>query len=254
MSKVNAELVKGVITTQAVDTLCAEDLQTGEKLYYATGAAAVLCEAVDTCEAMMTTPYRLRAWSSAIDRKRGNKPADQKPFVWTLPGRHGWGGVAPSAQPAPAVNAAAGPLDRDDVKEWAKAVAERDAMNAQLEAMRAELDAIKADLGEDEPDGEDEPVNAAPLSWWHTEAAGMMVKELAGGLSQFLRAKAAAPRVLNSAAPLPPTEGVSEREAELLRAFRTAQQTNPEDAAMFGDALLKMYGTPQSPAHESPQA
>ena len=254
MSKVNAELVKGVITTQAVDTIAAEDLQTGEKLYYATGAAAVLCEAVDTCEAMMSTPYRLRAWSSTVDRKRGNKPADQKPFVWTLPGRHGWGGVVPSAQPAGSVNGAAGPLDRDDVKEWAKAVAERDAMNAQLEAMRAELDAIKADLDEDQPEQDDEPVNAAPLSWWHTEAAGMMVKELAGGLSHFLRAKATGPRVLNNAAPVAPSEGVNERERELLQAFRTAQQTNPEDAAMFGDALLKMYGPQSNPTHETPQA
>lgn len=252
MSKVTAELVKGVISTQPVDTLAAEDLQTGEKLYYATGAASVLCEAVDSCEQMMVTPYRLRVWSSQVDRKRGNKPADQKPFVWTLPGRHGWSGGVPVPPSAPAPVNAAPSLDRGDLKEWATAVAERNAMQAQLDELRKQLEALTAeDEDAEDEDAEDEPVNGAPQSWWHTEAAGEMVKELAGGLSQFLKAKAA-PKVVNAAAPLPPAPGITEDEAAIIRALRTARQTDPENAEQYAALFLSLYG-PKKEADEQAQ-
>lgn len=263
MSRATPDLVKQVLRTTPVDRISAEDLNTGARLYYAEGNGEQLCEAVDQVDAMMLAPYRLRAWNSRVDGKRGNKPIQDKPFEWILSGRTGWPGapaVAPSV-PAAAVSPAApiGGLHRDEMKEWATAVAERDAMALRLAEMERRLQELESDEPDDDDD-DDESVNGSPAHWLNTEAGAAIAKELAGSLSSFLRAKAAqlngtAPRfdppapTPNSDAGAPAAEGITADEIRLVQAFRNLAATKPDEAGMYAAMLIQEHGNP-APQHE----
>lgn len=246
MSRATPELVKQVLSTNPVDRLSAEDLNTGARLFYVEGNGAELCAGVDQVDAMMMAPYRLRAWSSRVDGKRGNKPVQDRPFEWILSGRSGWptGGApapVPATPPAPA-SAAVNGLDKGELKEWAQAVAERDAMAAKMAEMEQRLRDLESDDGDDD---DDEPVNGAPVSFWNSEAGTAMVKELSGSLSAFLRAKAAtlngnAPKVGAPAAPAPDAaqvEGLTPDELRAVQALRDIAAVRPDDVAMYLHAL-----------------
>lgn len=247
MSRATPELVKQVLSTNPVDRLSAEDLNTGARLFYVEGNGAELCAGVDQVDAMMLAPYRLRAWSSKVDGKRGNKPVQDRPFEWILPGRSGWPiGGAPASPPATPPASPSGPvhgLDKGELKEWAQAVAERDAMAAKLAEMEQRLRDLESDDGDDDDD--DEPVNGAPVSFWNSEAGAAVVKELSGSLSAFLRAKAAtlngnAPKVGAPATPAsdgPHVEGLTPDELRAVQALRDIAAVRPDDVAMYLHAL-----------------
>jgi len=251
--KTTAEAVKQVINSPSgVDTLVAEDMGSGEKVGYRVGTPAELCEQIDFLEANMLVPYRVKLSKSTADRKRGNKPAEDRPFVFILLGRSGGHQTPLNAAPvAPAQ--AAQPVPIELAKEAAANGVRNELQAEQIAQLKTEVAELKALLAEDEEEEEEplpEPIQAAPPSAWNNpevvkeliavfkpigQAAGMFV---ANGFKSPKQPIHTTPEQVAQA-----SQSMSERERRILIAVRNAEAQGPEMQEII-EGLLNTYAAP----------
>lgn len=243
--KTTAEAVKHVINAGGVDTLLALDNGTGDKCGYVQGNAAELAAYVDFLESNMLVPYRVQLSSSTMDRRKGNKTAADKPYVFLLLGRSG------QMQPQP-VNAAA-PAPSPPI-ELAKEAAANGVRNELLTAENAKLEerikALEELLGEEDEEEEEkeEPVNAAPRRSAFEDPE--VVKEIVGIFKPIGEAaarllsggfKRSAPVTTTPQAVASAGDSITDEERRALVAMRNAKQRDPELAQQYIDSLIQNY-------------
>lgn len=248
--RVTAEHVKQTLRSQPIDTLSAEDVSTGERVGHYTGSADALCTGVDELEASMLVPYRLKAWHSSINSKRGGRSVEEKPFVWILQGRAGtMQQAAPTApQPAPVAQN----VNVDLAERAARNEAEVEHLRRELERARQELNEAKAalDEAEDEADTLSEAITPpAPLKWYESEA-GMRailetIKPISEAAGMALRMKIAPP----SSPSMGTTPNSSD--AELLVAWKAYEAVDPENAKTYRAALMEHFAPKTTAPNET---
>jgi TolA-binding protein len=261
--KATPDLVKSTIRTQDVDTLSAEDVNTGDRVGFCSGSKDELCAHIDELEASMLVPYRVRVWSSKVDRKRGNKPVQDKPFVWVLNGLAGYNATSRGtalvngAPVAPAV--AASPVPVELAERAAREGARAEYLEKQLDALRSEIAELREALDESETEADQlsEAVTApAPVRWWETEAGAKAILETVKPLSEaaaaWIRPKIPAnPQRVAAADPGPaePVVGISDHERELIAAWRRFTEAHPDAATEYRATLVNNYGNPNPAAN-----
>jgi hypothetical protein len=253
--KTTAEAVKHVINAGGVDTLLALDNGTGDKCGYVEGNASELAAYIDFLEANMLVPYRVQLSSSKVDRRRGNKSAQDKPYVFLLLGRSGQQHQQP-VNAAPVAQAQNVPL------ELAKEAAANGVRNEMLTATNAELlerlkqleDLVAERDAEDED--EEEPVNAAPPRSAFEDPE--VVKEiigifrpigeaaanwLSGGMKRKERITTTAQAVASAG------DTLTDEERRALVAMRNAKRQDPELANQFLGQLIENYAATEPEAN-----
>lgn len=246
--KATPEAVKSVIQSQGVDTLVAEDMATGEKVWYCQGSVSDLCGAVDELEDNMMQPYRVKLSKSSVDSKRGNRADKDKPFVFVLHGRAGRTSPAPVPQPiqaAPAPNP-----DVNLVREASANGVRNELLEKELQRANERIEALEKELSEvEEDEGDEEPVNGNVNAWSHPD----VVKEILGIFKPIGHAlgayvgngfKPPAPVPASKASAAPPTADES-RQLAAIRNFLTVN--GPEGEAMLNQ-LLDQYAAIPEPA------
>lgn len=262
MGRVTVDLVKGVLMTQPVDTLHAEDVNTGDRLGYCSGSGPELCAYLDELDGQIAGAYRVKAWSSKVDGKRGNKPISDKPFVWVLMGRSGAPAPPPTTAPSPAPHLpAAGPsLNGSDHRELGRLSALVESLTAQVDAYRAEVNDLRDELNELEAENEQlSGAAAAPvLRWWETPDMGREILEVVKPISKALSARLFGPGSAAPGSPQPPPAQVNaaewnEKERALVAAWRNFTAADPETAAMYEAGLFDKFGTPPPQQPQQPE-
>lgn len=257
---VTPEYVKTTIGQNAVDCMSAEDCNTGDKLGYFTGGPEVLQAAVDTLQESLSVPYRVRLWSSQVDKKRGAKPVNEKPFVFVLRGTAGH-----PAQPAPSnpsVNAApAANVPLELAERAAKSTAEADFYKRELDAMRQRIEDMESTIAELEDEADTlSAAQPAPvvLKWYETESGGQMIRDLVKPISEaaaaWMRPKIPAPSPNQRLQAAPEETAIKPEEQRLVVAYRNFAAANPEMATALTADLLKFAPGYQEPESEQPAA
>lgn len=257
MGRVSAELVKGVLMSQPVDTIHAEDVNTGDRLGYCTGSGPELCAYLDDLDAQISGAYRVKAWSSKVDGKRGMKPVQEKPFVWVLMGRSGAPAPVPTTVPAPAPHPSPVPsLNGQDLRELGRLEALVTALQAQVDGYRDEVNALRDELGELEAENEQlsGAAQPAPLRWWESPDMGREILEVVKPLSKALSARLFGPGSPAPGTPATPPARVNaadmnEKERALVAAWRNFTASDPDTAAMYEAGLFEKFGA-QQPAQQ----
>lgn len=258
--KTTAEAVKQVIASQPVDVLVAEDMGSGDKCGYVQGTAAELQAYVDFLEANMMVPYRVKLSRSTVDKKRGVKSTEDRPFIFVLLGRSGQQN-APMNGPSPAISVPAPPI------ELAREAAANGVRNellmerlAQLEARTKELEQqlAYAEAELDEAIDDDEPVNAAQPSasgWNDPEVVKSIVEvfkpigEAAAKLvSGGFRANGAPKSVATNAEVQASAESLSDEEKRILVAVRNFRKHQPDMANDYIGQLVHHYAAESIPS------
>lgn len=255
--KVTAALVKSLIRESSVDVLVVEDMAKGEKIGYYNGPPETMCDRVDELERNIDGPYKLRGSWLAMDKRRGNKTNDQKPFLWLM-----GGSAVPAPAPAPVpvpvpapgpapvgtLNGAALPLEF--IKEAAGHEAKGGYLELQLDALRQEVNDLRDQLAE-----ADEEINAVPVAvapkWFETEAGvkaiADMVQPIISGIMMRPRSRLAAPVATAQATAAPDAS----EDARMLAAIRRFEATDPATAKALKDQLLNEYGNDNAETVES---
>jgi hypothetical protein len=228
---------------------------------YCHGTPEELCAYVDDLDMNVFVPFRLKVWSSKVDKKRGHKPVHDQPFVWIMmPSRHS-GAPAPSpATPPPATRSepmASTPLPLSDIQASAKAHATVEVLQAEIERLNADIEALEKEVEETDAQAM-QNATPAPLPWYQTEQGGKeimaAVKPLITDISAALRGWMfkGTPRPPGSNAPAPQPaelgEGPTAQELELIMHSRGFKAAAPDEATGYETVLRENYGKASTPA------
>lgn len=260
MGRVTVDLVRSVLLSQPVDVLHAEDVNTGDRLGYCSGSGQELAAYLDDLHGQIVGAYRVKAWSSKVDGKRGQKPVSEKPFVWILMG--GTGAAVPSPNPVPPPaphHIPSASLNGSEHRELGRLEALVSALQAQVDGYRDEVNALRDELGELEAENEQlsGAAQPAPLRWWESPDMGREILEVVKPISKALSARLFGPGSPAPGTPaVPPAQvnaaDMNEKERALVAAWRNFTAADPDTAAIYEAGLFEKFGAQQPTQQPQP--
>lgn len=230
--------ITAIIEAHELDTLTVFAAD-GAKLDHVHGSTSDLCTVVQLLPDSFQGTVTIEAYQEQQGTTRGRKKDADKPFRWRM--QCGATAMAAPAQPAaptikevkvPDVDALQRAADsRADARiaEHGRTAAEQEA--AELRARVADLE-LQLQEQDDEEDDDEQPMGALP--WYADEEKTV---NMIGHLRSLFGASA------KPAAPVPPAEGLSDQERQMLQAFRAYETAHPDDAKAIRSNLLNNFGT-----------
>ena len=245
-ARVKSEAVVRVLQAQGdLDTLSAEDLQTGQRIDYLNGNTEQLIALVDELQRTITVPYRLRAMSSKWDTRNGKRPLHEQAFSWVLVPEQSTPQAPPAQAPATPTPVQSARVPEGYVSEEHARLKTEHALNeARMQRLEERINELL-----------DAPVEAdAPLRWWETEKGMELVadtiKPIGQAMGELLRSLKKRPEIVKGTqekgrpeedAPPPDIElpeDTEERDRLLLQAWHTFRTLSPNEAADYERHLV----------------
>lgn len=229
--------ITAIIEAHELDTLTVFAVD-GAKLDHVHGSTSDLCTVVQLLPESFQGVVTVEAYQEQQGTTRGRKKDADKPFRWKV--QCGTPAMAAPAAPAAATIKEVKVPDVEALQRAADSradarIAEHGRTAAEQEAaeLRARVAELELQLQEAEEDEEEEDETMGALPWYADEEKTV---NMIGHLRSLFGAS-------KPAAPVPPAEGLSDTEREMLQAFRAYESAHPDDARAIRTNLLNNFGT-----------